>query len=450
MKIYMLQKARVMIKNTMKNIGHFLVEHNGIVWAYALICLLIVGIQMTKANVKIGEVIELDTLVTFSITFFLNFGVLKMNKYFKAFIEDDMKLTNNYDLLVKRYNAEPLLRYDNKIKTSNCDLYRRIYPKNKKLDTMSFPILVECNDLSNKSIKIEDSREQFQLEDDIKEYYTELWNAHDSSNIYNQLNVRVDEWEVQGESFIMNTSRTTYYDSLVTNRAMDFKWSNGLNIRDKYQYGPFFKRLSQSPLSNHLGFNGFVESQDGFIPFVLRKGNVSIGKGTYGTSVGASLKTKYALDNQGFTIEGLSNAMVQEIKDEIKLDVQDVFDVNKHVIAAYRDIVEGGKPQLLFWVKVKKQKEEIETIFREAMKSKIIQEKAARHDKELKELEDGFKLSWIHREDLKEAYIASNGFVAMKQISRGQKKIPMYHQMLPSASASLVMLLKYWENSSDE
>lgn len=442
----MLQKGKIFFKNFMKKIGYFLVEHNGIVWAYALFFLFIIVSQMVNAQVHLGEIIELQTLFTFSVTFLLNFGVLKMNKYFKALIEDDMKLTNNYDLLVKRYNGEALLNYENEIKTPNSALYEKIHHGQQIKTTQTrFPILVECNNLPHYEIQIADSTEQFQLDDEIKEHYTELWNAHDSSNIYNQLNVRVDEWELGAQSFIIHTSRTTYYDSLVTNRAMDYKWSNGLNIRDKYQYGPFFKRLSQSPLSNHLGFNGLVESKDGFIPFILRKGDVSIGKGTYGTSVGASLKAKYALNNQMFTREGLRNAMVQEIKDEIKIDVSDIFDVNQHVIAAYRDILEGGKPQLLFYVKVSKDRNEIDNIFYTIMKSKILKEKAAKKDKELKELEDGFKLSWIHKDDLRKAYITSNGFVAMKQTKEGGKKVPMYHQMLPSASASIVMVLKYWE-----
>ena len=56
--------------------------------------------------------------------------------------------------------------------------------------------------------------------------------------------------------------------------------------------------LREEKLSNHLGFKGVVESVDGYIPFIKRNDTVSIGKSTYGDSIGALLKTKYALDEK--------------------------------------------------------------------------------------------------------------------------------------------------------
>lgn len=68
--------------------------------------------------------------------------------------------------------------------------------------------------------------------------------------------------------------------------------------------------MKESPFSNHLGFNGIVRTADNKIIFVKRSDKVSIGKGTLGNSIGASLKTEYALDNNGeFTQEGLIQAI---------------------------------------------------------------------------------------------------------------------------------------------
>ena len=119
--------------------------------------------------------------------------------------------------------------------------------------------------------------------------------------------------------------------------------------------------LSKSSLSNHLGFNGFIISSDGMIPFVKRNSIVSIGKRTYGDSIGASLKAKYGLDSQGrFTLAGLQNSILKEIKDELKIGATDIeFSVEKNMIAAYRDLVEGGKPQFLFAAKVNRTHNEI-------------------------------------------------------------------------------------------
>ena len=56
------------------------------------------------------------------------------------------------------------------------------------------------------------------------------------------------------------TEWTTYYASLVTNRVADFYISEGISIRELYESGPWMKALCDSQLSNHLGFNGFIES----------------------------------------------------------------------------------------------------------------------------------------------------------------------------------------------
>lgn len=49
--------------------------------------------------------------------------------------------------------------------------------------------------------------------------------AHEFSDVYNQLNIRLDDYDfVESQNRLkLVTSRTTYFDSLVTNRAMDYK-----------------------------------------------------------------------------------------------------------------------------------------------------------------------------------------------------------------------------------
>lgn len=63
-----------------------------------------------------------------------------------------------------------------------------------------------------------------------------------------------------------------------------------------------------------------MESSDGYIVFVKRENNLSIGKRTYGDSIGASLKTKYVLNEYGgFEQDGLKKAILKEIKNELKI-----------------------------------------------------------------------------------------------------------------------------------
>ena len=75
-----------------------------------------------------------------------------------------------------------------------------------------------------------------------------------------------------------------------------------------------------SVLSNHIGFNGFIESSDCYIGFIYRGKDVSIGKATWATSIGASLKAKYALDQHfTFSVERLYKGILSEIEDELKI-----------------------------------------------------------------------------------------------------------------------------------
>src|SRR5699024_7681126 len=111
---------------------------------------------------------------------------------------------------------------------------------------------------------------------------------HSSSTIYNQLNVRVSDWKKLDDASIIQTGRTTYFDSLVTNRAMDYRWPSGITNRDLFGYGPYFPSLESSKLSNHIAYNMILKASEGFLLFVKRKKNVSIEKGLFSTSVAAS------------------------------------------------------------------------------------------------------------------------------------------------------------------
>jgi len=350
-------------------------------------------------------------------------------------LEDDAKLTSDYSALVRKYKQKVFCYNNANASPENIAVLKSLYTKkfNDKTATIdqqklfNFPIEYACN-LSNRNIEIIDSDTPYTLPDEVKDRFDEIIAAHHTSVIFNQLNVRVDDWTQENNVFKIFTSRTTYFNSMVTNRAMDYKWSNGLSVRELYAYGPFFPALKESNLSNHLGFNGFVESSDGYIVFVKRGKNLSIGKGTYANSVGASLKAKYALnEDKIFNEEGLKLAMQKEIKDELKIQPDDLvsFSLEKNVIAAYRDMVEGGKPQLLFYAKSKLNKQTIEQNFNKGRK--------ATNSKLSPLLEDGNQLLWIKRDELPSLCITPEMMIYRQKA----------YKMVPSASACVAMLINH-------
>lgn len=400
----------------MKKCLRFL-EYVGVKTVLAVLVLIFAGIYINDASL-----IDWTIFSSIVIVVVLNGIADIFERWIKNEVEDSEKLATNYKRLVSEY-IEKVVVYDNSYASEiNREKMTRAY-KNVPME-VRIPVVCEYM-LENKDLDIQDSGKMYELPEIIREHLDELFSAHSTSNIYNQLTIRVDGWGIINNTFVLQTSRTTFFNSLVTNRAMDFRWKNGMTVRYLFEYGPFLHSLKESRLSNHLGFNGFVESSDGYIVFVKRDKNLSIGKSTYGDSIGASLKTKYALNEYGvFTVSGLNKGIKKEICNELKISESGIGDIK--IIAAYRDLVEGGKPQLLFYTRSNWEKDEIERTFHSYLK------KFKRKEKE-KILVDGKKLLWISRQELKRIVILPDAIIHNGKI----------YPMMPSASAAVVMLLDY-------
>lgn len=436
-----------MLKKFKKKLYNF-IKNDGITAILALVIIVTLYIKITIVDKQNINFINYTMLSSIIFTAILGVCANTIKKKLMNKLEDSIKLTDNYKDLVSKYEADFItynnhynkdansneINYKRDIIDFNCNLIK-LQKLHKTQDTeFYFPVICDYK-LRNCFIDIRDSSDMYKIPDIINEHFDELLSAHGTSNIYNQLNIRVDDWTLKNNVFTINTSRTTYYSSLVTNRAMDFSWKNGMTVRDSLEYGPFIPPLKDSVLSNHLGFNVFIQSSDGYIPFIKRRKNLSIGKFTYGNSVEASLETKYALNNSGaFTIQGLINGIVNEISDELKISSNKLIHFNtQNIIAAYRDIVEGGKPQLLFYIKSLESKAEIEKNFFSVVRKK--NKKNGKDNKETPSLEDGTKFLWLPIKDIQnqKICIAPDMLVYRKKVYR----------MVPSASACLVMLIEY-------
>lgn len=420
---------------------YWFMKNNGMTAVVATIIMIGIMIYFKINHIQDVEVFDFTIFFSILIAMILEVVAVLLSKFIMNLLEDTVKLDTNYEKLSSRYMGE-LITYDNNDAASeNKNIFYKKNKENKKL-MVRFPVVEDFKLYKETDsfypMRIEDLEDMYEPPEDIRENFEELFSVHGTSNIYNQLNIRVNDWHVTENVFVLHTSRTTYFHSMVTNRSMDVRWKNGLTTRDVYEYGPFLPELKEEVLSNHLGFNGFVESKDGYIPFIKRNRVVSIGKSTYGNSVGASLKTRYALnEKREFTLEGLRNGMLKEIKDELKLseDQLEDFSLQGNVITAYRDMVEGGKPQFLFWAKSKLNHKEIEVQFQSELQKKKKQQKARKWDTQLKELEDGETFLWIPKASLKEMVILPN-----EMIYSGKS-----YATMPSAAAAVVMLIEFLE-----
>ena len=397
----------------------------------ALAIIILIPLMVYALN-KHGNVDKLFDLTLFSTILIeaMIVGIVSMlHTKLLNHTEDPQKLTNDYSKLVKRYASED----------------RFVWKRNQD-GVAIIPVILE-QWIFDKKLAIDDHpNSRYTLPSEIIVYYHDLFSAHLTSKIYNNTNIRVDNWYFNSKEnrFTIESGRTTYYSSLVTNRAIDFPIRQGISVRELLECGPFVHPLQFSTLSNHLGFNGFVVSKDE-VMFVFRKKNVSIGKRTWGDSIGASLKTKYALDRDyNFTLDGLQKGIELEIVDELGISFESLTlpDPKYHegalgpirLLAAYRDMLEGGKPQLLFYTRTKMTKDQINTIFKGlAINHQTTHKKYDRVENETEMETDGDILYWINLDDLKRATVKSDRIVC--------DGITL--AMVPSASACVAMFIMY-------
>ena len=314
---------------------------------------IILGPKLVMDGIDIGNIVDTGIILSFLAVAICSLLANILLKFIISKTEDAMKISDNYDELVKKYCLEDMFKfkkYDNKIIS-----FPEILLAYRKINETPFNIVIDNSNKDNR----------YQLPKQIADNSSTLFEAHSASIIYNNINIRIDDLEYSKDKNIIKLlySKTTYFDSLLTNRAMDYPFKRDRTVREVFEPGPLLSTLSESKLSNHIGFNGFIETADGFYIFVKRSKNLSIAKNMLSTSVSASLKTKYALiKDRKLTLEGISNAIKKEILDELKIDV-DIdaginTDLSQSIFAFYRELAEGGKPQFLMHYKLKRMKKD--------------------------------------------------------------------------------------------
>lgn len=413
------------IKRVLDKIKLILIQFlqgNGLIISVAILVIIVIAI-FKKIDNKPIELISLSTFSSIVVSVALAFIVSLLRRLFYNFHEDTSKLTTNYNKLIKIYASENQVVSQNNV-TIAC---------------------VKVADLSNGAeIRIHDNPfRYYELPGVVENYYKDLFNSHLTSTKYNNVNIRVKKWQLNDDCFDIYTERTTYYDSLVTNRAMDYRLDNGMSVRSIYAYGPILRPLQASRLSNHLGFNGMLETSDGYFPFVYRKDSVSIGKRTYGCSVEASMKFVHACDsNDHFMITkaGMENAFVSEIKDELGITVDSL-----RILCAYRDLLEGGKPQLFLYYKIQLKMEEVDYRLKQANAGENVKKDNSDNDNSKQEMRtDGYKLVWVSKETFLDPCKTQiyNDRITTYITEKGELKERSLI-VLPSTAASVVFLIDY-------
>ena len=388
------------------------------------------------------EIVDVTLLTAFIGTLIFHVIFSAIMRWIQNRVEDVTKLTDDYRGLMRRYEGS----YGD-------------FDSLDKNHTQKVPIMGVITNKKFDRIKIKDNNNMYELPEELVNIDECILSAHDTSWIYNQVNIRVDDWKVKERVnktekkkenvLYIYTSRTNYYFSLMTNRAMDYKLRNGFTIRNLLQPGPFVPRLKDSILSNHLGFNAIIVTKDRQIPFIKRYNTLSIAKNTYGTSVSASIKLCSVLSdynslfNKDDLIKGIESEIIKELKlrnydekedSENKENKEEIELLSEpQIIAAYRDIVEGNKPQLLVYAAVNKDRKELNKNFKRAIK----EEKKERTKEEINQ-EDGKKLYWFKCDEFLQLEVLDNAF------KMSEKTKP--YNITPSVAISIKLMKDYLES----
>lgn len=385
---------------------------------------MLVDTLILKKEFNPSKYFQITIVTSISLTYFLSLVVVLLSKKIEQKIEDSLKLNYDFAEIEKMYSGDKERFVTNMVKN-----------RHSSHDGESFPVILEYLNLGNMQLSIVDEPDKYyQPTRFVESNFRELFKSHKYSKAFNSINIRLDDLKIQNNNVTIYTSRTTYYNSLVTNRAMDKEIEKDLTIRSMYEFGNRISELKTSPLSNHIGINGIVETKDKKFIFVRRFGNVSIGKNTLGCSVGASLKAKHVLDKDGgFNLDGLENGIVSEIEEELFLSrTSDTkrnydFSISKNIIAIYRDLLEGGKPQFLFYIESELSSSEIKQLFESNKASKSKEQKML--------IRDGYKMLFLEPDRI---ILDKNELIYKKH--NGFKK---RYRILPSVSASIVLVLQY-------
>lgn len=216
---------------------HWFLNNEGASLLLSIIVLLVTIFFFIERSPKNMNPIDYTVFLTVITAVCLNFAAIFFSKFLSRYLEDDLKLTVEYDQLVSKYEEDFLqvrnelsqgVDYKNLLKVSSL----KKVPMHNTIN-FKIPVLKEQN-LFNREIIIKNhSNVMYKLPEEIKNEYQHLFKAHAASKIYNQLNIRVGNWYLdENDSFVIESHRTTYYDSLVTNRNES---CNGFSVVNRCQ-----------------------------------------------------------------------------------------------------------------------------------------------------------------------------------------------------------------------
>ena len=277
------------------------------------------------------------TVISTIIGFVLSTFLIKIINLLFGSLEDKIKVSGDTSELLKLYNADPS--------------YKKIVELNGTKNTFIYHEIF-VNDGKHKFEVIDDKDKYFELTGLIENNFTDLYSIHSRSTKSNEDTIRLDSVKVLDDKVVFYTSRSNFYNHLVTNRAIDYKIVDNLRLRDIYEHGPYIGSLENSKLSNHVGINALVFLNNNLLLIPCRAGDSTISKKCATASIAAKLHFPKDCSNHIDSKFLFNDAIIDDLGSRLKIDLTKL-DLNKvHIefLGVGQNIYEGGKPQTYFCV----------------------------------------------------------------------------------------------------
>ena len=248
-----------------------------------------------------------------------------------------------------------------KVNTNTADMLNIYTPEYKKTVSFADSSVDLCyHELivhrTGFSYEVEDDPDKFfELDDFFTENLVTLFDTHSSSKKNNELTVRMDDVKQNGKLFTFCLSRSTFFNHLITNRAVDFQISKDLSIRSFYEFGPEISPLNKSKLSNHVGINALVYLEDGSVLLQQRNKNATISKNCLTASIATRLTFPGGKPCKITSDYLMKGCLYDYLQIRLALDIQKVKKENVKIafLGLGQNIYEGGKPQMYFRIDLK-------------------------------------------------------------------------------------------------
>ncbi len=323
--------------------------------------LLSLGVGLTEGN-SILDLIEFNIVISVGLTTVVAVIVNQFAQFLNRYLEEGLKLNEDYVALMKRYHKESFL--EGKIIT--CRGHQ------KSVTNTKMPII----ELYHKPPKISLvlNAKPFVLDDFLVNQSEKMIKAHETSRIANKDIFRLNHVDEKDGALTFNISFASFYHTLITNRAMDVEITKKMTLREYYEYGPKLSSLKTSKMANGLGIASMLVTTDGYYLFIYRgmnnptgKHQVSVCNSTLNyhlTQKQVDLKDRETdivmteKESEQFLFESIYNGLNQKLKYPQEGPFAASFS-DFVPIGLVRNIKEGGKPELYYLVKSKMSKDEL-------------------------------------------------------------------------------------------